>query len=58
MFDKIINYIKDSVNELKKVNWISKKETLELTLEVVLFVLIFLVIYGIFDALLFKIIVH
>jgi preprotein translocase SecE subunit len=35
--------------ELKKVNWISLKETQQLTLNVILFSLLFVIIYGILD---------
>jgi preprotein translocase SecE subunit len=54
MVEKIKNYLKDSFNELKKVNWLSKKETVDLTIEVIIFSLIFVIIYGIFEALFVK----
>jgi len=49
MKDKIINYLKESIGELKKVNWISLKDTQKLTLNVILFSLLFVFIYGILD---------
>jgi len=49
MKDKIINYLKESTGELKKVNWISLKDTQKLTLNVILFSLLFVFIYGILD---------
>ncbi len=59
-FQGLVNYLKDSFNELKKVNWLSREETVNLTIEVLIFSLIFVILYGIFDAiiiqLLFKII--
>jgi len=53
--EKIKNYLKESFLELKKVNWLTRQETLDLTLQVILFSLIFVVIYGIFDAILVRI---
>ncbi|MCS7200967.1 MAG: preprotein translocase subunit SecE [Patescibacteria group bacterium] len=47
--DRIKNYLKDSLIELKKVKWLTRQETINLTLEVLIFSFIFLVIYGIFD---------
>ncbi len=35
MFQKIVQYLKDSKEELKKVVWPSKKETINLTLLVI-----------------------
>mgnify|MGYP001123472612 CR=1 FL=1 len=55
MIEKIKNYLKGSFLELKNVKWLTQKETLNLTLEVIIFSLIFIVIYGIFDALLIRI---
>lgn len=55
MFDKIKNYLKESLNEFKKVNWLSRKETLNLTLEVIGFSLIFVLVFGLFDALFIRI---
>jgi preprotein translocase SecE subunit len=53
--EKIKNYLKESFLELKKVKWLTRQETIDLTLQVILFSLIFVVIYGIFDAILLKI---
>jgi len=55
MIEKVKNYLKESFTELKKVKWLTKGETINLTLEVIIFSLIFVVIYGIFDALMVKI---
>jgi preprotein translocase SecE subunit len=55
MFEKIKNYLKESFLELKKVKWLTKEDTINLTLEVIIFSLIFVVIYGIFDALMVSI---
>ena len=55
MLEKIQNYLKESFLELKKVKWLTKEETINLTLEVIIFSLIFVVIYGIFDAILVRI---
>jgi preprotein translocase SecE subunit len=53
--EKIKNYLKESFLELKKVKWLTRQETANLTLQVVLFSLIFILIYGIFDAILVRI---
>jgi preprotein translocase SecE subunit len=55
MVEKIKNYLKESFLELKKVKWLTREETINLTLEVIIFSLIFVVIYGIFDALVVRI---
>jgi preprotein translocase SecE subunit len=55
MVEKIKNYLKESFLELKKVKWLTREETINLTLEVIIFSLVFVVIYGIFDALVVKI---
>jgi preprotein translocase SecE subunit len=55
MVEKIKNYLKESFLELKKVKWLTREETINLTLEVIIFSSIFVVIYGIFDALVVKI---
>ena len=49
--ERIIDYLKKSFTEIKKVNWLSKDETLRLTGEVIVFSLLFVIIYGIFDSL-------
>ena len=55
MLEKVQNYLKESFLELKKVKWLTREETVNLTLEVIIFSLIFVVIYGIFDAILVRI---
>jgi len=49
-------YLKASFLELKKVKWLTQKETIDLTLEVIFFSLTFFVIYGIVDSILVGII--
>jgi len=56
MIEKIIKYIKESIEELKKVKWLTKKETLDLTIEIILFSSLFVLIYGIFDSILVRLI--
>jgi len=53
--EKIKNYLKESFLELKKVKWLTRQETIDLTLQVIIFSFIFLIIYGIFDAILVRI---
>ncbi len=48
----LISYFKKSLNELQKVNWLSQKETLNLTWEVIVFSLTFIFLYGIIDSIL------
>ena len=55
MMEKIKNYLRESFLELRKVKWLTREETINLTLEVIIFSLIFIVIYGIFDAFLVRI---
>ncbi len=52
---KITEYLKKSLNELNKIHWLTKKETLNLTSEVVIFSLFFVIIYGIIDSFLVRI---
>lgn len=56
MIVKIRNYIKESFDELKKVKWLSQKETLNYTIEIILFSFFFLIIYGIFDNILVRLV--
>jgi preprotein translocase SecE subunit len=56
MLQKIENYLKESFMELKKVKWLTRKETVDLTLDVIIFSLIFVIIYGIFDNIFAKLI--
>jgi preprotein translocase SecE subunit len=49
MIEKIINYVKDSINEIKKVSWLTPKETKKITIEVILFSLLLAIIYGLTD---------
>jgi len=55
MFKKIANYVKDSVIELKKVVWPSKKETIKHTLLVVIISLGMAAFLGIIDFILNKV---
>ncbi|MFN3301518.1 MAG: preprotein translocase subunit SecE [Patescibacteria group bacterium] len=52
IFQKITNYIKESREELKKVVWPSKKETINLTLLVIFISLGVALFLGIIDWLL------
>jgi preprotein translocase SecE subunit len=54
MIEKIKIYIKESINELKKVKWLTLRETYELTFNIFIFTLIFLVLYGIIDFILVR----
>jgi preprotein translocase SecE subunit len=56
MFNKIINYLKESLVELKKISWLSWQETLNLTINIILFTITFVIIYWLFDLLLLRII--
>lgn len=47
--ERISNYLKESFVELKKVKWLTRQETINLTLEVLFFSFVFFIIYGIFD---------
>ncbi len=49
MFKKLINYIKNSKSELKKVAWPTKKQTLNHTLLVIAFSLVVAIFLGILD---------
>lgn len=49
MIEKIINYLKESYIEFKKVRWLTPRETLYWTINIVLFIIIFAVFYGIID---------
>ncbi len=46
---KIINYLKAVKEELSKVNWPTKKETIRLTLVVVILTVVFVVFLGPID---------
>ncbi|MGC8981504.1 MAG: preprotein translocase subunit SecE [Minisyncoccia bacterium] len=56
MIEKIINYVKESINELKKVSWLTPSETKKITIEVILFSFLLAVIYGITDTILSRLI--
>lgn len=55
MFRKLTNYIKNSVIELKKVSWPSKKQTVRHTLLVIAISLVVAAFLGIIDFLLTKV---
>lgn len=57
MKDRIINYIKDSISEFKKVKWLTPKETFNFTLNVILFTIIFSIFYGILDFILSRLMI-
>lgn len=52
IINKIKSYLQDSWQETRKVNWLTKDETIKLTVEVILFSLTFALIYGVVDSLL------
>ncbi|MCL4358317.1 MAG: preprotein translocase subunit SecE [Patescibacteria group bacterium] len=54
MIGKIKNYFKESISELRKVNWLTKNETIQMTIEVIMFSLFFAAAYGLVDFLLIK----
>lgn len=54
--DSIIRFISESYVELKKVNWLSKKEVLVSSLVVVLVILFFSIYIGVIDFILAKIV--
>jgi preprotein translocase SecE subunit len=54
MFQNIKEYLKTSFSEFKKVKWLTKEETINLTIEILIFSFIFVLIYGIFDAIFVK----
>lgn len=56
MIQGIIAYVRESVSELKKVNWLSWQETYRLTAEVLLFSILFGLIYGLLDFIFVKLI--
>jgi preprotein translocase SecE subunit len=56
MIEKIINYIKESINEVKKVSWLTPNETKKITIEVILFSLLLAIIYGLTDTILSRLI--
>lgn len=51
MIEKIKKYFKESYWELKKVNWPTKNETVNLTVVVIVFSLIVAVFLGLLDIL-------
>lgn len=56
-FDKIKTYLKETISEVKKINWLSKKETIDLTLNVILFSLFFLIFFAVVDSFLIYLII-
>lgn len=51
MFNKLINYIKDTKNELKHVNWPTKKQTMNFTILVIALSVVLAFFMGFFDVL-------
>ncbi len=45
----LIKYFKEVWNELKKVSWPTRKDTIAYTVSVLVFIVIFAVIIGLFD---------
>jgi preprotein translocase subunit SecE len=52
MFNKLINYIKDTRNELKRVTWPSRKQTINFTALVIAVSLVLAIFMGFFDVIL------
>lgn len=57
MKEKIINYLRESYAEFKKVRWLTPSETFYWTLNIILFILIFSIFYGVIDFILARIII-
>jgi preprotein translocase SecE subunit len=55
MIERISKYIKESLAEIKKVNWLSKNEVIILSIRVIIFSLIVALILSIFDAIILTI---
>ena len=51
MFNKLVNYIKDTKNELKHVNWPPRKQTINFTVLVIAVSIITAFFMGFFDIL-------
>jgi preprotein translocase subunit SecE len=51
---KVLNYFKESREELKKVVWPTRKEVIEMTLAVVIIVVFVATLLGFFDFILAK----
>jgi preprotein translocase subunit SecE len=49
MVQKLVNYLKTSVQELQKVTWPSRKETIQSTVLVITISLIVMVFLGVVD---------
>lgn len=56
MFQKFVNYIKETKGELKKVNWLSRKDTINFTIIVIAVSVGMAVLLGAFDFIFNKII--
>jgi preprotein translocase subunit SecE len=54
--NSVINFVKESYIELKKVTWLNKKEVLASTLVVVILIVIMSIYIGIIDFILAKIV--
>ena len=57
MIERVKNYLKESIIEFKKVNWLTLKETTDLTIKVILFTILFAIFYGIIDFVLSRVII-
>ena len=56
MTARIVEYVKQSINELRKVNWLTARETQKIVIEVLLFSFLLAVIYGLIDNILARLI--
>ncbi len=52
MFQKAIQFVKEAVEELKKVNWLGKKETIASTVVISILIIIVSLFIGLVDFLL------
>jgi preprotein translocase subunit SecE len=55
-FNSVVNFVKESYIELKKVTWLNKKEVIASTLVVVILIVIMSIYIGIIDFILAKIV--
>ncbi len=56
LFKSIVNFIKESYIELKKVAWLSKKEVVTSTIVIVVLILLLSIYIGLIDFILAKVV--
>jgi preprotein translocase SecE subunit len=57
MFSRVIPFLKETKTEMKRVNWLTRKELMNFTISVIIFSLVVAVILGFFDFI-FKLILN